>query len=56
MTKRFVRKLQRTGRYSYILGIPKELVTEFGWQEQQKIELIFRGRQPEVIIKDWQRK
>ncbi len=56
MSKKFVRKLQRTGDYSYIINIPKEMIDEFRWQERQKLEISFGDNAKEIIIKDWSRK
>jgi len=56
MKKKYTRKLQRTGRYSYIINIPKELVDNFRWRERQKLDIIFGGRKHELIIRDWKKK
>jgi bifunctional DNA-binding transcriptional regulator/antitoxin component of YhaV-PrlF toxin-antitoxin module len=56
MGKKFVRKLQRTSSYSYIINIPKEMIDEFRWQERQKLEISFSNNDKEIIIKDWSRK
>ena len=55
MTEKFIRKLQRTSRYSYCLSIPKEIVKKFKWREKQKLELSFDGKKPELKIKDWKK-
>jgi len=56
MDKKFVRKLQRTGEYSYIINIPKEMIDKFRWQERQKLEISFGDNAKEIVIKDWSRK
>lgn len=53
MVKRFVRKLQRVGGYSYALILPKALVKEFKWKERQKLEIIFGDRKHDVLVRDW---
>lgn len=48
-----IRKLTRMGRAGSSIGvtIPKELVSELGWKERQKVKVkVSRKR---VIISDW---
>lgn len=45
-----IRKLTRTGG-SIFVGIPKELMTELGWREKQKVVVKKRG--DGLVIKDW---
>lgn len=54
MAKKYVRKLQRTGDYTYTLSIPKELIDEFDWQERQKIEIVNNGRKQNLTLRDWE--
>jgi bifunctional DNA-binding transcriptional regulator/antitoxin component of YhaV-PrlF toxin-antitoxin module len=56
MAKKYVRKLQRVGGYSYALILPKALVKEFGWKERQKLEIVFGGRKHDVVVRDWKPK
>ena len=56
MTKKFVRKLQRVGSYSYSLNVPKELADRLNWRERQKLEISFSDRDRGVLIKDWKDK
>jgi len=53
MANKYIRKLQRTSRYSYCLSIPKELIKEFKWKEKQKLELSFGGKKHKIEIVDW---
>lgn len=53
--KKFVMKLRKVSTHSYALTLPKELVKEFKWKERQKIEIVFGGRKPELIIRDWKK-
>ncbi len=48
-----VRKLTRMGRAGSSIGltIPKELATELGWRERQKV--IVRKSGSKLIIEDW---
>lgn len=55
MAKKFVRKLQRSGTHSYMLNIPKELVSEFKWRDRQKLVIEFGGRKHDLVIKDWEK-
>jgi bifunctional DNA-binding transcriptional regulator/antitoxin component of YhaV-PrlF toxin-antitoxin module len=54
--KKYIRKLQKNGTHSYTINIPKELVSEFGWRERQKLEIIFGGRKHDLLIHDWKKK
>ncbi|MCK5212240.1 AbrB/MazE/SpoVT family DNA-binding domain-containing protein [Candidatus Parcubacteria bacterium] len=45
-----IRKLTRTGRVSYTVVIPKEMVKKLKWQERQKLQLKLRGKS--VVVKD----
>jgi antitoxin component of MazEF toxin-antitoxin module len=53
LTEKNVRKLTRMGRAGSSLGltIPKELATELGWRERQKV--IVRKSGKKLIIEDW---
>jgi antitoxin component of MazEF toxin-antitoxin module len=48
-----VRKLTRMGREGSSLGltIPKELVTELGWKERQKVVVKKNGKK--LVVEDW---
>lgn len=50
-----IRKLTRIGREGSSLGltIPKELVTELGWRERQKVVVKKSGKK--LIIEDWKK-
>ena len=56
MAEKFVRKLTRASSHSYVLTIPKKLIKEFRWQERQKLEIVWGGRNKEFIVRDWKRK
>lgn len=47
-----IRKLQRTGRAAetYAVSLPKEFITELGWQKKQKVVVTKWGKS--LIIKD----
>lgn len=48
-----VRKLQRTGEggKSYTVNVPRELISELGWQKKQKVVIVREDKH--LIIKDW---
>lgn len=48
-----IRKLTRMGREGSSLGltIPKELVTELGWKERQKVIVKKQGQK--LVVEDW---
>lgn len=49
-----IRKIQTTGEDggSYMITLPKKLIEELGWRDNQKVSVHKRGE--ELIIKDWQ--
>jgi bifunctional DNA-binding transcriptional regulator/antitoxin component of YhaV-PrlF toxin-antitoxin module len=53
--KKYIRKLGRTSKYTYLVTLPKEIVQKYGWQEKQKLTLTDKGRGL-VEIRDWRRK
>jgi len=54
--EKYVRKIIKSSTHSYAVTIPKELIERFGWQKKQKVEIIFGGRKPELIVRDWKPK
>lgn len=50
----FIRKLTRTGKYTYYLVVPKEIVDELHWRERQKLEIKKYGEG--FIVRDWKKK
>lgn len=45
------RKITRVGKTSLAITIPKEIATELGWRERQKVTVKrVRGG---ILIKDW---
>ena len=55
MKEKYTRKLQRIGKYSYALVIPKEIIDKLGWRERQKIDLEFDFAKKQGILKDWKK-
>ena len=46
-----VRKITKTGNYTYYVTIPKSMIDELGWKERQKVGVEKSGSM--VIIRDW---
>ena len=46
-----LRKLGRTGAYSYFITLPKEDIGSLDWREGQK--LIVRRAGDKIVIEDW---
>lgn len=46
-----VRKITKTGNYTYYVTIPKALIDELGWKERQKVVVEKSG--DTVVIRDW---
>lgn len=55
LSEKNIRKLTRMGRAGSSLGltIPKELATELGWRERQKVTVRKSGKK--LIIEDWKK-
>ena len=47
-----IRKISKTGKYTYYVTIPKEMLDRLGWRERQKVIVKKSGQKP--IIRDWQ--
>lgn len=53
LTDKNVRKLQKLGRSSLAVTLPKEMTEALGWRETQKVTVKkVRGG---VLIKDWKK-
>jgi len=52
---KFTRKLGRTGKYTYFVTLPKEVIEKYGWKEKQKLVLTDKGN-GRIEIRDWRRK
>ena len=48
-----VRKITKTGTYTYYVTIPKALIDELGWRERQKVVVVKSG--DTVVIRDWKK-
>ena len=46
-----VRKLTKTGDYTYYVTIPREYIESLGWRVKQKVVVKLSGKK--VIIEDW---
>ncbi len=54
MKRKAIRKLTKSGKYSYYVVIPKRWIDFLNWKERQKLILNLRGKK--ITIKDWKRK
>ena len=43
-----VRKITKTGRYTYYVTIPRAIIDELGWRERQKVVVKREGKK--VVI------
>ena len=50
--KEFTRKLLKNSRGSYYLNLPKEIIKELKFRDNQKLILKRSGKN--IIIKDWE--
>lgn len=48
-----VRKLTKSGQYTYYVTIPKSVILEMGWKERQKLVIKKSGKN--LIISDWEK-
>ena len=46
-----IRKINKTGDYSYYVTIPKEYIDELKWRKGQKVQVELKDGT--IIIKDW---
>lgn len=49
-----VRKLTKTGNYTYYVTIPKADIDALGWRERQKVKVRRSGQK--LVIEDWKPK
>jgi hypothetical protein len=54
MAKESIRKLTKSGEYSYYALLPPEWIRELNWKERQKLVLKKIGKR--ITIQDWKRK
>ena len=45
------RKILKNNQGTYYISIPKEIMKELKWSDNQKVVVEIRGK--EVVIKDW---
>lgn len=46
-----VRKITKTGKYTYYVTIPREYIEALGWRKKQKVTLKLSGKK--IVIEDW---
>ena len=55
MSKKYIRKINKKSKYSYAIILPKEIIDNFHWRDNQKIEVRVFGKN-KIIIQDWKPK
>jgi len=45
------KKLLITGKYSYLVNLPKDWIKKLGWRAKQQLELELRDNQ--IVIRDY---
>lgn len=53
-TNKDVRKITKLGGKSLAVTLPRELLTELGWKEKQKV--VVKKKSSKLIISDWKPK
>lgn len=53
MINQNIRKITKIGKTSLAVTLPKELVTELGWKEKQKV--VVKRVRGGLLIKDWKK-
>ncbi|MBD3315201.1 MAG: hypothetical protein GF344_05395 [Chitinivibrionales bacterium] len=48
-----LRKITKTGKYTYYVTIPADFIEKLGWRERQLVEVAMEGTQ--LVIKDHKR-
>ena len=54
MKDKTIRKITKTGDYTYYITIPRKFISELGWRKKQKVVVSKVGNK--IIIEDWNRK
>lgn len=53
MKDRNVRKINKTGDYSYYITIPREYISDLRWRKGQKVKVEKVG--DKVVVADWKK-
>ncbi len=54
MKDKNIRKISKTGDYSYYVTIPREYIAELKWRKGQKVTVKKVGNK--LVIEDWKKK
>ena len=49
-----VRKVTKTGQYTYYVTIPKIFIDELKWKERQRVVVSREG--DKIVIRDWKKR
>ena len=52
-SKSHIRKLTKTGNYTYHVTIPKRDIDKLGWRDKQK--LVVKRKNGKITIQDWKK-
>ncbi len=53
MNTRVMRKIFQTGKYSYVITLPKDLMKSLGWQRGEQVEIDFDQKKKQINIKKY---
>ena len=53
MNTRIMRKLFQTGKYSYVVTLPKDLIKMLGWGRGELLEVDFNKTNKSIIFKKY---
>lgn len=49
-----VRKITKTGKYTYYVTIPKVFIDDLGWRERQRV--VVTQERDKIVIRDWKKR
>jgi len=50
-----VRSLTKSGKGSYSISLPVDVIRSFRWQHKQKLQLKIDEKRKRIIIEDWEK-
>ena len=51
---KIIRKITKTGDYTYYITIPREFISELAWRKKQKV--VVQKIDKKIVIEDWEKK
>ena len=55
MQKKYIHKIRKVSTHSYAITMPKKVIKDLRWRENQKIEIVYDKARKRVIISDWEK-